>query len=279
MTIRSTHPPPLAIDDQPREIHAPSEPAREPAAVPENLEAGGSRPPGGTAVGQVVAVRGSVVEVEFSSETLPPINQALHLDLNPPVVIEVAQHVDPHTVRCIAMGDVAGVRRGTEVRDTGKPIMVPVGRQVLGRVCDVLGRPIDGGGPISGTDLWPIHRTSPPLTSQQRSTEFLETGIKVLDLLAPMARGGKAGVIGGAGVGKTVLLQELIRTTVSKLGGVCVFAGVGERTREGNDLWLEMKETHAIDSSVLLFGQMNEPPGARFRVGLSALTMAEYFRD
>jgi F-type H+-transporting ATPase subunit beta len=239
----------------------------------------GQEPSISTRVGQVAAVRGSVVEVEFATEDLPPINQALELGGTPPIVLEVAQHVDPHTVRCISMGDVAGLRRGAEVVDTGGPITVPVGREVLGRLFDVLGRPLDGGEPLASATRWPIHRAAPPLTSQQRGTEFLETGIKVLDLLAPMARGGKAGIIGGAGVGKTVLLQELIRTTVTNRSGVCVFAGVGERTREGNDLWLDMKETRVIDNSVLLFGQMNEPPGARFRVGLSAITMAEYFRD
>lgn len=232
-----------------------------------------------TRAGHVAAVRGSVIEVEFPAENLPPINRALSVTGDPPIVLEVAQHVDRRTIRGIAMSDVAGVQRGTEVVDTGSPITVPVGRDVLGRLCDVLGTPLDGGAQLPGSDRWPIHRASPPLTSQHRRTEFLETGIKVLDLLAPMARGGKAGIIGGAGVGKTVLLQELIRTTVSNRGGVCVFAGVGERTREGNDLWIEMQQTHAMDNSVLLFGQMNEPPGARFRVGLSALTMAEYFRD
>jgi F-type H+-transporting ATPase subunit beta len=177
------------------------------------------------------------------------------------------------------MESVAGLARGAEVKRTGQPITVPVGHETLGRLFNVLGEPLDGRPPLREVERWSIHRPAPALVQQHQGAEFLETGIKIVDLLAPMARGGKAGVIGGAGVGKTVLLEELIRTTVSRHGGVCVFAGVGERTREGNDLWLEMGQTGVLDHSVLLFGQMNAPPGARFRVALSAITMAEYFRD
>ena len=230
-------------------------------------------------IGRVTAVRGAVVEVWFPSE-LPVINEALRVETGgDEIVLEVVLHLDPHTVRALAMEPVAGLARGATARRTGEPIRVPVGPETLGRLFDVLGEPLDGRPPPTDVERWPIHRPAPPLIEQHQGAEFLETGIKVVDLLAPMARGGNAGVVGGAGVGKTVLLEELIRTTVSRHGGVCVFAGVGERTREGNDLWLEMGETGVLDHSVLLFGQMNAPPGARFRVALSAITMAEYFRD
>lgn len=229
--------------------------------------------------GRVTAVRGAVVEVVFS-DGLPAINEALRVAIDQhEIVLEVVLHLDPNTVRSLAMSSVAGLARGATVRRTGRPIMVPVGQQTLGRLFDVLGDPLDERPAPVTAERWPIHRAAPPLTHQHHGAEFLETGMKIVDLLAPMARGGKAGVIGGAGVGKTVLLEELIRTTVSRHGGVCVFAGVGERTREGNDLWLEMGQTGVLEHSVLLFGQMNAPPGARFRVGLSAITMAEYFRD
>jgi F-type H+/Na+-transporting ATPase subunit beta len=230
-------------------------------------------------LGRVTAVRGAVVEVEFSEE-VPAINEALRVEIDDrEIVLEVVLHLDPHTVRSLAMDSVAGLARGAQVKRTGQPITVPVGPETLGRLFNVLGEPLDGLPPLKDTERWPIHRPAPTLAQQHRRSEFLETGIKIVDLLAPMARGGKAGVIGGAGVGKTVLLEELIRTTVRRHGGVCVFAGVGERTREGNDLWLEMRQSGVLEHSVLLFGQMNAPPGARFRVALSAITMAEYFRD
>jgi F-type H+/Na+-transporting ATPase subunit beta len=234
--------------------------------------------PGGKS-GRVVAVRGSVVEVSFP-DGLPGLNEALHvLATTPAVVLEVAVHVDPHTVRAIAMAHTEGLARGMSVERTGYPIQVPVGPQTLGHLFDALGEPLDGCPPPEGIERWPIHRPSPTLEAQRRGLEFLETGIKVIDLLAPLARGGKAGLIGGAGVGKTILLQELIRTTNHDHAGVAVFAGIGERTREGNDLWLEMTETQSLNKAVLVFGQMNDAPGKRFRVGLTALTMAEYFRD
>jgi F-type H+/Na+-transporting ATPase subunit beta len=229
--------------------------------------------------GRVTAIRGAVVEVRFEGE-LPAINEALQAPNEDHLItLEVANHADPHTVYCLAMEPVAGLARGVPVTRTGSPISVPVGRDTLGRLFDVLGQPLDGLPPLDAGERWPIHRPAPALVDQQQSSEFMETGIKILDLLAPLARGGNAGIVGGAGVGKTVLLQELIRTTVSRHHGVCVFAGVGERTREGNDLWLEMAETGVLANSVLLFGQMNAPPGARFRVALSAITMAEFFRD
>jgi F-type H+-transporting ATPase subunit beta len=229
--------------------------------------------------GRLAAVRGAVVEVEFS-EGLPAINEALRVsDGSRSVVLEVAHHLDAHTARAIALAHTEGLARGMVVERTGRPITVPVGPATLGRLFNVLGEPLDGGEPPRSEVWWSIHRPPPPLTTRQRSLEFLETGIKAIDLLAPLARGGKAGLIGGAGVGKTILLQELIRTMNHDHGGVAVFAGVGERTREGNDLWLEMKETGVLANAILVFGQMNDAPGSRFRVALTALTMAEYFRD
>jgi F-type H+-transporting ATPase subunit beta len=224
-------------------------------------------------------VRGSVVEVEFPAG-LPAINEALQLkESGATVVLEVAHHLDPRTVRAIALTHTEGIARGRAVGRTGRSIAVPVGPETLGRLFNALGEPLDGQPPPTTAEHWPIHRPAPTLAQQRRGLEFLETGIKVIDLLAPLARGGKAGLIGGAGVGKTILLQELIRTMNCGHGGVAVFAGVGERTREGNDLWLEMKETGVLANSILVFGQMNDAPGSRFRVALAALTMAEYFRD
>jgi F-type H+-transporting ATPase subunit beta len=233
----------------------------------------------GHGAGQVTAVRGSVVEVEFPG-ALPALNEALCLyDGERSLVLEVARHLGPHTVLAIALGRTEGLSRGLAVQGTGAPVQVPVGPQTLGRLFDVLGRPLDGGPEPVDAERWPIHRPAPSLTGQRHALECLETGIKVIDLLAPLARGGKAGLVGGAGVGKTILLQELIRTMNHDHGGVAVFAGVGERTREGNDLWLEMQETGVLDHSILVFGQMSDPPGSRFRVALAALAMAEYFRD
>jgi F-type H+-transporting ATPase subunit beta len=229
--------------------------------------------------GRVAAIRGAVVEVEFEQE-LAAINEAVQAEVDGrTIVMEVSQHLDLHTVRAIAMTNTEGLARGMAVERTGRPITVPVGPQTLGRLFNALGQPLDGGDPLDEAERWPIHRPSPPLESQRHGLEFLETGIKLIDLLAPMARGGKAGLVGGAGVGKTILLQELIRTMNRNHGGGAVFAGVGERTREGNDLWLEMQQTGTLANSVLVFGQMNDAPGSRFRVALSALTMAEYFRD
>ncbi len=229
--------------------------------------------------GRIVAVRGSVVEVEFPG-SLPSMNEAISVARDErPLVLEVAYHVNEHVVRAIAMGHTEGLARGMAVQRTGHPITVPVGPETLGRLFDALGEPLDGIAAPQTARHWPIHRPAPSLEAQRSGLEFLETGIKVIDLLAPLARGGKAGLVGGAGVGKTILLQELIRTTSHDHGGVAVFAGIGERTREGNDLWLEMQEAHSLERAVLVFGQMNDSPGKRFRVGLTALTMAEYFRD
>jgi F-type H+-transporting ATPase subunit beta len=229
--------------------------------------------------GRVAAVRGSVVEVEFP-DGLPAIHEALRLEVGDrAVILEVAHHIDRSTVRTIAMAPTEGVARGAAVKRLGQPITVPVGPPTLGRLFDVLGEPLDGREPPRDIARWPIHRPAPSLATQRRGSEFLETGIKVIDLLAPLPRGGKAGLIGGAGVGKTVLLQEFIRSVSRNHEGISVFAGVGERTREGNDLWHEMQETGVIANAILVFGQMSDPPGSRFRVALSALTMAEYFRD
>ncbi|HUY89871.1 MAG TPA: F0F1 ATP synthase subunit beta [Pirellulales bacterium] len=233
----------------------------------------------GSAAGRITAVRGSVIEIEFHG-ALPALYEALRVrDGGRDTILEVAHHLDRHTVRAIAMSHTEGLARGMPVESTGSPIAVPVGPATLGRLFNTLGEPLDGKPPLDGVERWPIHRPAPVLARQTRGLEFLETGIKVIDLLAPLARGGKAGLVGGAGVGKTVLLQELIHGMSRRSGGVAVFAGVGERTREGNDLWLEMQQTGTLDRAVLLFGQMNDAPGSRFRVALSALTMAEYFRD
>lgn len=215
--------------------------------------------------GRVTAVRGSVIEVEFSGD-LPGIDEALLVkDGERTVILEVAHHLDRRTLRSIAMGHTEGLSRGMPVERTGKPIMVPVGPETLGRMFNALGEPLDGREPLIEAEHWPIHRPAPSLAAQRGGLEFLETGIKAIDLLAPLARGGKAGLIGGTGVAKTVLLQELIGVMNRMRRGVAVFAGVGERTREGNDLWLELKGTGALETSVMVFGQMDTSPGIRFR--------------
>ncbi len=237
-------------------------------------------------IGKVTQVLGAVIDIEFpEAGGLPAIYNAL-VTSNPSIddqadnlVLEVAQHLGDNCVRCIAMDSTDGLKRGQEVRDTGEPICIPVGEKTLGRILDVVGRPIDQLGPVGEELKWPIHRTAPAFEDQATSKEILETGIKVVDLLCPYVKGGKIGLFGGAGVGKTVLIMELINNIAKAHGGYSVFAGVGERTREGNDLWEEMKESGVIDKASLVYGQMNEPPGARFRVALSALTVAEYFRD
>ncbi len=234
------------------------------------------------ATGRVIHVVGPIVDVEFYEDRLPALLGALRITnakhkLN--LVLEVAEHLGGNVVRCIAMSSTRGLSRGIEVEDTGGPITIPVGEEVLGRVVNVLGEPVDNGGPIGSMRFNQIHRHPPAFDQQTRSYEFYETGIKAIDLLAPIARGGKVGMFGGAGVGKTVLIMELIRNITTEHGGRAVFAGIGERTREGNDLWLEMKASGVLSNTILVFGQMNEPPGARLRVGLSALTHAEYFRD
>jgi len=229
-----------------------------------------------------VQVIGPVVDVRFEDGDLPHINNALHIDDDDRkvhLVVEVAQHLGEHTVRCVSMASTDGLVRGMRVIDTGSPIMVPVGQPTLGRVVDLLGRPVDNKEPITGATLVPIHRTPPPFTDQRTATELFETGIKVIDLIEPYARGGKVGLFGGAGVGKTVLIMELIRSIAREHGGVSVFAGVGERTREGTALVQEMQESGVIKNTALVFGQMDQPPGARLRVGLTGVTLAEYFRD
>jgi F-type H+-transporting ATPase subunit beta len=235
--------------------------------------------------GQVVQVIGAVIDVKFSPDQLPPINNALKLS-NPSIskeqdnlIVEVAMHLGEGVVRCVAMDSTDGLVRGQPVHDTGSPITVPVGRDVLGRIINVVGEPVDEQGAVKFKARWPIHRQPPKFEDQSTKVEPLWTGIKVVDLLAPYSKGGKIGLFGGAGVGKTVLIQELIRNIATEHGGYSCFAGVGERTREGNDLFHEMKESGVIDKTALVFGQMNEPPGARLRVALSALTVAEYFRD
>jgi F-type H+-transporting ATPase subunit beta len=235
--------------------------------------------------GKIKQVMGPVVDVEFESGNVPAIFNALRLtnpaidDKKDNLVLEVAQHLGDRVVRAIAMDSTDGVSRGMLVKDTGTMISTPVGKDVLGRIMNVIGDPIDEVGPIKSKEFWPIHRASPKFEDQSTQAEMLMTGIKVVDLLAPYAKGGKIGLFGGAGVGKTVLIQELIRNIATEHGGYSVFAGVGERTREGNDLYREMKESGVIDKTALVFGQMNEPPGARARVALTALTQAEFFRD
>lgn len=236
-------------------------------------------------VGRVKQILGPVVDVEFNSGKLPPIYQAVRVTNSAVsntewnLVLEVAQHVGESTVRCIAMDSTEGLMRGQPAKDTGSQIMMPVGREVLGRILNVVGEPVDELGPVNSKKRYPIHRQAPAFKEQSVSVLPFYTGIKVVDLLAPYAKGGKIGLFGGAGVGKTVLIMELINNVAMEHGGYSVFAGVGERTREGNDLWLEMKESGVLAKTSLVYGQMNEPPGARARVALSALSTAEYFRD
>ena len=242
-------------------------------------------------VGHITQVIGSTFDAEFPEEHLPPIYNAVSLKSSDrgveiSLVGEVQQHLGGGRVRCVALGSTEGLRRGQECQDTGKPVTVPVGTATLGRVFNVLGEAIDKRGEVKADDYWPIHRPAPQISELSTNTEVFETGIKVIDLLTPFVRGGKAGLFGGAGLGKTVILTELIARIASSHGGFSVFAGVGERTREGTDLWLEMQETEigqtgrkVIEQTTMVFGQMNEPPGSRLRVALSALTMAEYFRD
>ena len=242
-------------------------------------------------IGQVTQIIGSTFDAEFPEDKLPEIYNALQIEAEVKGVAvkvtgEVQQHLGGGRVRCVALGSTDGMVRGMDVLDTGAPLSVPVGKETLGRVFNLLGDPVDGRGPVDTEERWPIHRHAPPLEDLSSKTEIFETGIKVVDLLTPFVRGGKAGLFGGAGLGKTVILTELIARIASAHGGYSVFAGVGERTREGNDLWLEMQETKigqsdrsVIEQTCMVFGQMNEPPGARLRVALSALTMAEWFRD
>ena len=237
------------------------------------------------AKGKIVQVIGPVVDIEFPAESLPEILNAVTIkgksgDIDIDLVVEVMQHLGDNVTRCIAMSSTDGLTRGMEAEDTGAPIRVPVGEATLGRVFNVLGKTVDHDDtPVGNKEFWPIHRPAPKFDEQETSTQILETGIKVVDLIAPYSRVGKIGLFGGAGVGKTVLIMELIHNIATQHGGYSVFSGVGERTREGNDLWSEMKESGVIDKTALVYGQMNEPPGARMRVALTGLTMAEYFRD
>src|SRR5919204_6882666 len=261
------------------------------AATQENQETG-KETQDGRNVGRIEEIQGVVIEAVFP-EDLPEINSALVIERedNPEeqegisagtgthLVLEVQQHLGDDRVRAVAMDTTDGLSRGTEIVDTGGPITVPVGRVTLGRIFNLLGEAIDQGDDIEVEQRWPIHRDAPTVEDLTPTTEMFETGIKVVDLLAPYAKGGKVGLFGGAGVGKTVLIQELINNLAQEHGGLSAFCGVGERSREGNDLWLEMSESGVIEKTMLVFGQMNEPPGARMRVALSGLTMAEYFRD
>ena len=238
--------------------------------------------------GKIVQVIGPVIDAEFPVGKLPALLNALKIEekedktaVRPAIdlTLEVALHLGENRVRAIAMSSTDGLVRGMRVKDMGEPISVPVGKETLGRLMNVVGEPVDNKGPINAKKRYPIHRPAPPFVEQEPSTQLFETGIKVVDLLAPYARGGKTGLFGGAGVGKTVVIMELIHNIATEHGGFSVFSGVGERTREGNDLWMEMTESGVINKTALVYGQMNEPPGARLRVGLSGLTVAEYFRD
>ena len=230
--------------------------------------------------GIVTQIIGPVLDIRFAEGELPELRNAITIQHGKQVITaEVAQHIGDNVVRCIAMNSTDGLVRGMEAIDTGAPISVPVGEECLGRIFNLLGEPIDHGAPVKAEERWAIHRPAPSFEDQQGATEILETGIKVVDLICPYAKGGKIGLFGGAGVGKTVLIMELINNVATQHGGLSVFTGVGERTREGNDLYNEMKESGVLNKTALVYGQMNEPPGARMRVGLTGLTMAEYFRD
>jgi F-type H+-transporting ATPase subunit beta len=232
------------------------------------------------AKGKIVQIIGTVIDVEFPPGALPKLFNALEIATpHGKIILEVQDHVGNNWVRCLSLAPTEGLARGTEVTDTGASISVPVGRACLGRLFDVTGNAIDNLGEVKASDRWPIHRAPPSFQDQETSPQLLETGLKVIDLVAPFSKGGKVGAYGGAGVGKTVVIQELIRNIATEHGGFSVFAGVGERSREGNDLWNEMKASGVIDKTVMVFGQMNEPPAVRFRVGLTGLTMAEFFRD
>jgi len=232
------------------------------------------------AKGKVVQVIGTVVDIEFPPDKLPALFNAIEIPMDDgKIVLEAQEHVGNNWVRCLALLPTDGLGRGAEAIDTEAPITVPVGKATLGRLFNVMGEPIDNLGPVEATERWPIHRPPPSFEEQETSTQILETGLKVIDLITPFTKGGKIGAYGGAGVGKTIIIMELIRNIATEHGGISVFSGIGERSREGNDLWNEMKASGVIDKTVLVFGQMNEPPGVRLRVGLTGLTMAEYFRD
>ena len=232
------------------------------------------------AKGKVIQVIGTVVDIEFPQGELPKIYNAIEINQNGnKIVLEAQHHIGNNWVRCLALSPTDGLERGVEAIDTGAPVTVPVGKATLGRLLNVFGEPLDNLGPIETEERLPIHRPPPPLEEQETTTEVLETGLKVIDLITPFTKGGKIGAYGGAGVGKTVIIMELIHNIATEHGGFSVFAGVGERSREGNDLWLEMKESGVLDKTMLVFGQMNEPPGVRARVGLTGVTMAEFFRD
>ena len=232
------------------------------------------------AKGKVAQVIGTVVDIEFPPDGLPSLHNAIKIPLDGgEIVLEVQQHVGNNWVRCLAMSPTDGLERGAEAIDSAAPLTVPVGRATLGRLFNVMGEPLDDLGPVDAEEHWPIHRAPPSFQEQETSTQMLETGLKVIDLITPFTRGGKVGAFGGAGVGKTIIIMELIHNIATVHGGFSVFAGIGERSREGNDLWYEMRASGVIDKTVLVFGQMNEPPGVRMRVGLTGLTMAEYFRD
>ncbi len=232
------------------------------------------------AKGKIAQVIGTVVDIEFPPEALPALFNAIEITADgSKIVLEVQEHVGNNWVRCLALSPTDGLQRGMEAVDIGKALAVPVGNATLSRLFNILGEPLDEMGEVKAKDYWPIHRPPPSLEEQETATEVLETGLKVIDLIAPFTKGGKIGAYGGAGVGKTVIIQELIRNIATEHGGFSVFTGIGERSREGNDLWNEMKESGVIDKTVMVFGQMNEPPGVRLRVGLTGLTMAEYFRD
>ncbi|MGD9117313.1 MAG: F0F1 ATP synthase subunit beta [Dehalococcoidia bacterium] len=232
------------------------------------------------AKGKVAQVIGTVVDIEFPPDELPALFNAIEVTTNgQKLVLEAQEHVGNNWVRCLALSSTDGLQRGVEAVDTGTALSVPVGKETLGRLFNVMGEAIDELGEVKTKDKWPVHRTPPSLEEQETTTQMLETGLKVIDLVAPFTRGGKVGAYGGAGVGKTVIIQELIRNIATEHGGNSVFTGIGERSREGNDLWEEMKESGVIAKTVMVFGQMNEPPGVRLRVGLTGLTMAEYFRD